>query len=50
MPDASDEIITHLETKLSEIDSITEMFENGKTPEDILEALLGDIVSSFMKK
>jgi molecular chaperone Hsp33 len=42
MPGASDEMISKLEEKLSTISSITSLLDEGKTPEMILEYLLGD--------
>ncbi len=41
LPGASEEIIAKLEKKLSEITSITSMLDAGKTPEMILEEILG---------
>lgn len=43
MPGASDEIIDTLEKRLGEISSVTAMLSDGKTPEDILSDLLGDM-------
>ncbi len=43
MPDTSEEVIAKLEEKISEIKSVTEMLEDGMTPENILEELLGDL-------
>ncbi len=43
MPGASDEIIDKLEKRLGEIPSVTAMLSDGKTPEDILFKLLGDM-------
>lgn len=42
LPGASEEIIAKLEKKLSEITSITSMLDAGKTPEMILEEILGE--------
>jgi molecular chaperone Hsp33 len=42
MPFTSDEIIDRLEKKLSEVSSVTKMLDEGKTPEQILEELLGE--------
>ncbi len=42
MPDATDEIIDILEKKISGITSVTDLLASGKTPEDILEMILGD--------
>ena len=43
MPDADDGIISQLEDKLSKLDSVTAMLENGMTTKDILNELAGDI-------
>lgn len=43
MPDAGEEVISALETRLSEMTSITALLEEGMTPEQILEKLLGDM-------
>lgn len=43
MPGASEEIIGTLETRLGEISSVTSLLDEGKTPEEILEQILGDI-------
>ena len=40
MPEAMDEHIDKLEKNLSEIKSVTSMLDSGKTPEDMLSALL----------
>lgn len=42
LPDASEEIVSRLEKKIGEIKSVTEMMENGMTPEMILEEILGE--------
>ncbi len=42
LPGASDEVIDKLEARLAEITSITSLLDEGKTPEQILEYLLGD--------
>ena len=42
MPFTSDEVIEKLENKIREIASVTEMLEQGMTPEQILEEILGD--------
>lgn len=42
MPFTSEEIISRLEEKLTKIASVTELFEAGKTPEEILESVLGE--------
>ncbi len=43
MPDAGDELIDELEKRLSGITSITSFLDAGKTPEDILQELLGGL-------
>ena len=40
MPEATEEDITRLENNLKNVSSVTALFEEGKTPEDILELLL----------
>lgn len=42
MPGAEEEVICKIEEKLGTLDSVTNMFESGKTPEDILVVILGD--------
>lgn len=42
LPGASEEVIAGLEKKLGEIDSVTSLLDAGKTPEMILEYVLGD--------
>ena len=42
MPFTPDEVIDKLEKKISEIKSVTEMLEEGNTPEQILEIVLGE--------
>lgn len=42
MPGASEEIISGLEKKLEQITAITTMLDEGKTPEHILETVLGE--------
>lgn len=42
MPFTSDEVVEKLEKKITEIASVTEMLEDGKTPETILEEILGE--------
>ena len=43
MPDASEDIIDKLEKRIGEIKAVTEMLENGMTPENILEHIVGDM-------
>ncbi len=42
MPGAAEEVISGLEEKLATITSVTALLEEGKTPEGILEFILGD--------
>lgn len=42
MPNTPEDVIDALEKKISSIDSVTAMLEAGKTPEMILEYILGD--------
>lgn len=42
MPFTPDDVIDRLEKKITEIPSVTEMLEEGKTPEQILETILGE--------
>ena len=43
MPFTSEEIISRLEEKLTKITSVTELREEGKTPEELLESVLGEL-------
>lgn len=43
MPGASDDCIDKLEARLGKISSITSLLDEGKTPEEILKDLLGDM-------
>jgi len=42
MPGAEEDVIDFLESKLASIPSVTTLFSEGKSPEDILQALLGE--------
>lgn len=42
MPFTQDEVVDKLEKKITEIASVTEMLEEGMTPEQILETILGE--------
>ena len=42
MPDCDDETITAIEKQLSSIEPVSKMIEKGYTPEQILEAVLGE--------
>ena len=50
MPDASEEVISALEERLAGITSITALLEDGLTPEQILERLLGDMELEITEK
>jgi len=43
MPFADDEVIDKLETRINSISSVTSMLDEGMSPEDILEHILGDM-------
>lgn len=43
LPGASEEIISALEEKLATVSSITSLLDEGKTPEQILEYMLGNL-------
>lgn len=47
MPFTSDEVIEKLEKKIAEIASVTEMLEQGLSPEGILEEILGEFGLEF---
>ena len=50
MPGASEEIISGLETKLGQVSSVTTLLDEGKTPEMILEQILGDFKLEITEK
>ena len=50
MPDATEKVICHLENKLGELKSVTTMLDEGKTPEQILELILGDLDLEIMEQ
>ena len=43
MPFASEEVIAQLEANLAKVKSVTSLLDGGKTPEQILEFVLGDM-------
>lgn len=43
MPFAEEDVIDRLEENLSKIDSVTSLLDEGKTPEDLLKLLLGNM-------
>lgn len=50
MPGASEEVISGLEKKLGEITSITSLLDEGLTPEQILEYILGEFGLEILDK
>lgn len=50
MPDASEEMISALETKIAVAGPVTEMMEEGMSPEDILSYYLGDLDLKITEK
>lgn len=50
MPGASEEVIAALENKLNEITSITALLDEGMTPEQVLEHILGDFGMEILDK
>lgn len=43
MPDATEEMISKLEQKLNTVPYVTDLLDMGKSPEEILEIILGDM-------
>jgi molecular chaperone Hsp33 len=43
MPNADDEVIDVLESRIKEVTSITDLLDKGSSPENILENVLGDL-------
>lgn len=50
LPGHDDSIIDSLEAKMADFPAITRLFDSGKTPEDILDALLGDFGYEITEK
>lgn len=50
MPFAPDELVEKLESKIAQITSLTSMLDQGMTPEQILEFVLGDLGLEIMDK
>lgn len=50
MPFAEESVISALEEKISKITSVTSMLEQGMSPEDILEEVLGDLGVEYTDK
>ncbi len=49
MPYAQEELIAALEKKLSGMPSVTMLLDEGKTPEDLIEYLLGDLEPEILQ-
>jgi molecular chaperone Hsp33 len=47
MPFASEDVISKLEQRVNSINSVTDMLEEGMTPEDILKEIMGDMNIEF---
>lgn len=43
MPGATEEVISRLEQKIGQLQSLTDRFKQGETPEELLQYLMGDI-------
>lgn len=50
MPFAEEEVINKLEERVNHITSVTDMLEQGMTPEDILREVMGDMDVQFTEK
>ncbi|MGM0547641.1 MAG: Hsp33 family molecular chaperone HslO [Bacillota bacterium] len=50
LPDASEETIEILENNLSKLSSVSKLIEAGKTPEELLEELFGDMDYRIMAR
>lgn len=50
MPNTDESIIETLEKKIQTIQSVTQMLEDGKTPDDILNLILGDYGINILDK
>lgn len=50
LPDADEEVVDKLEKSIQNMESITSLLDQGKTPEDILEILLGDMELKILGK
>ncbi|MDO5411625.1 MAG: Hsp33 family molecular chaperone HslO [Lachnospiraceae bacterium] len=50
MPFASDELVEKLEAKIAQLTSLTSLLDQGMTPEQILEFVLGDLGLEIMDK
>lgn len=50
MPDASEEVVSALESRIASIQSVTQLMDLGNTPEMILKQLLGDLDLEILDK
>ena len=50
MPGASDDLIDYLESKINDIDSVTNLYEQGNTPESLAELLFHEIGYQQLEK
>lgn len=50
MPDAKEETVAELEKRIGEVKSVTELLEQGMTPEEILSHILGDMGLEILDK
>lgn len=50
MPDATEETISYIEKRLSEFSSVTAFLSDGKTPEDMINAILGDLMPEILDR
>jgi len=50
LPNADEEVVDKLEKVIQSMESITSLLDQGKTPEDILEILLGDMELNILEK
>lgn len=50
LPDANEEIIANLEIKLRELPAISSLIDEGKSPEEVLELLLGEYELKLLDK
>lgn len=50
MPGCPDEVITEIENRVKNIKSVTGMLEDGLTPEDMLESVLGSLDLHIMER
>ena len=50
MPFADEETISRLESNLGKVDSVTKLFEEGKTPQQLLELLLEGLTPEILEE